>query len=138
MPVQDNGNVSSRGTHVATGLLAILATLLIFLFQQLRSHEDLEGHPGVLKITAAQQAQIDSLSFQAQENRRRLADLEVRTERLAEQDAHLAEQIRGMETIPSLVARMSTVEAGVKVLEQWRDERIRELIHPELAPRNGR
>lgn len=108
---------------------------MIFLFQQLHSHESIEGHPGVLKITSALQAEVDSLSFQANENRRRLDKLEERTERLAEQDAHLAEQIRGMETIPSLVARISTMEADVHLLDTWRDERIRELIHPEAILR---
>lgn len=131
MPVHENGNVSPRGTHLATGLLAVLATLMIFLFNQLHNHESMEGHAGVLKITSAQQAEIDSLSYQASANRERLNKLEDRTERLAEEDARLAEAMRGMETIPSLVSRMSTTEANVQVLERWRDERIRQMIHPD-------
>lgn len=109
---------------------AILATLMIFLFQQLRNHEELQGHPGVLKITSKLKAQVESLSFQAAENRRRLALLEVRTEQLAEQDARMAEDLRTMETIPTLMARVATIESEVKILDQVRDEWIRRQIHP--------
>lgn len=111
------------------GLTAIMATLLVFTFQALRAHESLEGHPGVLKITSELNSQIDGLSFQAGENRRRLSLLEEKLEKLEMADSAMGQEVKGLETIPPLISRVATIEAEMKTLKESRDERVNDMVH---------
>lgn len=110
------------------GLCAIMATLLVFTFQAVKSHEGLEGHPGVLRITAELKSQVDSLNFQASENRRKIAIIEAKVDRLAVREASMGQAVKGMDTIPTIISRVSTLEAEMKA---ERETRISEMIHSE-------
>ena len=121
-------NGSAKAESVIVAICAILATLMIFTIQTEKAHEAAEGHPGVLKITAGLTAQVASLEFQANENRRRLTLLEERLSVVDQAHARLTEAVRGMETIPSMMARVATIEAEVKMLEQNRERRLGEII----------
>ena len=121
-------NGSAKAESVIVAICAILATLMIFTIQTEKAHEATEGHPGVLKLAAGLTAEIVSLTFQANENRRRLTLLEERLSVVDQADARLTEAVRGMETIPSMMARVATIEAEIKMLEQNRERRLGEII----------
>ena len=128
----ENGNISERRAMIAIETItAIIGTLMLFIFQQSFSHGALEGHPGVLKITSALQAEITGLKQQATERADRLAHIEEKQQRLLEENAKLSEQVRALDSIPTIVSRVATIESGMHFLLLDRDRRIESLIRQE-------
>ena len=132
-----SGQEKSNGTDVYSGLIvsiiAVIATLMVLMMKQLGDHASIEGHPGVLKITSSMQADITSLKRQADERAERLGHIEATQARILESQAGLAQKVVALDTMPTLVSRLATVESGMHFLLADRDRRIGELVEHKGA-----